>query len=137
MVQQWTLRIQVKCYPNPGQETIEYVLCNNVLNKVIHRKRDIRGTKMNEEAYYISLIEGLKKARMYIANGISVYTNYELVCRYMKGIYQDRKANLKPLHVEARTIVGEFHFLRSTNIQILIGFQLNYWLGKCQLQGGV
>ena len=109
MVQQWTLFIHVKCYPNPRHATIEYVLSNNVLNKVIHRKRDIPRTTTNNEDYYIALIEGLKTTRMYRANGISVYTNSELVCRKMIGIYQVRKANLKPLHVEARTIVFEFH----------------------------
>ena len=80
------------------------------MNEVIHIKRDIPGTKTNNEAYYISLIEGLKTTRMYRANGISVYTNSELVCRKMKGIYQVRKVNSKPLHVEVRTIAGEFHF---------------------------
>ena len=83
---------------------------NNVLNEVIHRKRDIRGTTTNNEAYYIALIEGLRTIRMYKANGISVYTNSKLVCIQMKGIYQVRKGNLKPLHVEARAIAGEFDF---------------------------
>ena len=82
--EEWNLCIQVKCYPNPGQETIEYVMCNNVLNEVIHGKRDIRGTTTNNEAYYISLIEGLKTSRMYRANGIFFYTNSELLCSQMK-----------------------------------------------------
>ena len=100
----------MKCYPNPGHATIEYFMHSNVLNEVIHKKREIRGTSKNNEDYYISLIEGLKTARMYRANGIPVYTNSKLVCRKMKGIYQVRKGNLEPLHVEARTIAGEFHF---------------------------
>ena len=129
MVQEWTLCIQVTCYPSPRQETIEYVLCNIVLNKLIHRKREIRGTTSNNEAYYIALIEGLKITKMYRANGISVYTNSELVCSQMKGIYQVRKGNLKPLHVEARTIVGEFHFftinhhsnINRISVKLLVG----------------
>ena len=100
----------MKCYPNPGHATIEYVLRNNVLNKVIHRKREICGTTTNNEAYYINLIEGLKTTRMYRANGISVYTNSELVCRKMKGIYHVRKGILKLVHAEERTIAGEFQF---------------------------
>ena len=110
MVQKWTLCIQVKCCPNHGHATIEYVLRNNVLDEVIHKKREIHGTTTNNEAYYIALIEGIKTTKMYRANGISVYTNSELICSQMKGIYQVRKGNLKPLHVEARTIAAEFHF---------------------------
>ena len=129
MVQEWTFCIQVKCCPNPGYATIEYVLRNNVLNKVIHRKRDICGTTTNNEAYYIDLIEGLKAAIIHRANGISVYTNFELVCRQMKGIYQVRKRNLKSLHVEARTIAGKFHFfmidhhsdINRMSVELLVG----------------
>ena len=92
-------------------------------------KREIRGTTMDNEAYYIALIEGLKIARMYRANGISVYTNSELVCRQMKGIYQVRKVKLKLLHVEARITVGEFHFftishhsdINTMSVELLVG----------------
>ena len=83
---------------------------NNVLNEVIHGKREIHGTTTNNEAYYIAIIEGLKTARMYKANGISVSTNSKLVCIQMEGSCQVRKGNLKSLHVEARTIAIEFHF---------------------------
>ena len=82
----------------------------NVLSEVIHIKRDIPGKTTNNEAYYIALIEAIKTIRMYRANGIYVYTNSELVCRKMKGIYQVRKGNLELLHVEARTIASEFQF---------------------------
>ena len=66
---------------------------------------------------------------MYRANGISIYTNSELVCRQMKGIYQVRKANLKLLHVEARNIAPEFHFftinhhldINRMSVELLVG----------------
>ena len=65
---------------------------------------------MNNKPYYIALIKWIKTFKMYRANGISVYTNSEIICVQIKGIYQLRKGNLKPLHVEARTIAAEFHF---------------------------
>ena len=91
----------MSCYPNPGQAIIEYVLRNNFLNDAFQRKREIRGRTTNNEAYYIVLIEGLKIAKMYSANDICVYTNSELLCNQMKGLYQVRKNNLISLHVEA------------------------------------
>ena len=91
MVQEWTLCIQVSCYPNPGQAIIEYVLHNNFLNDAFQRKRKIRGRTTNNEAYYIVLIEGLKTIKMYSANDICVYTNSLFLCNQMKGIYQVRK----------------------------------------------
>ena len=109
MVQEWTLCIQVSYYPNLGQANIEYVLRNNFLNDVFQRKREIRRRTMNNEAYYIALIEGLKTTKMYSANDICVYTNSLLLCNQMNGIYQVRKMNLIPIHVEAKTIVVEFH----------------------------
>ena len=105
----------MSCYPNPGQAIIEYVLRNNFLNDVFQRKREIRGRTMNNEAYYIVLIEGLKTTKMYSANDICVYTNSLLLCNQMNGIYQVRKMNLIPIHVEARTIAAEFHSFTITH----------------------
>ena len=109
MVQEWTLCIQVSYNPNPGQAIIEYVLRNNFLNDAFQRKREIRGRTMNKETYYIELIQGIKTTKMYSANDICVYTNSLLLCNQMKGIYQVRKINLIPLHVEVRTNVAKFN----------------------------
>ena len=51
----------------------------------------------------------------------------------MKGIYQVRKANLKLLHIEARTIAGEFHFftishhsdINMMSVELLVGEMSN------------
>ena len=63
MVENCTLCIEVFCYPNPRQAMITYVLCNIVINKIFQRKRDVTGMTTNNEAYYITLIEGLGIAR--------------------------------------------------------------------------
>ena len=110
MVQEWALCIQVKFYLNPEHVTIEYVMRNNVWNEVIHRKREMHGTTTNNEAYYIALIEWLQTTKMYRSNFIYVYTNFEHICIKIKGIYQVRKRNLKPLCVEERTIATKFQF---------------------------
>ena len=63
MVQRWKLYIEVSCYPNLGQSIISYVLHNMALNHVLQTKREVRGKTTNNEAYYISLVEGIKKKK--------------------------------------------------------------------------
>ena len=137
MVQEWTLCIQVSCYPNPGQAIIEYVLCNNFLNDAFQRKREIRGRTTINEAYYIALLEGLKTAKMYSANDICVYTNSLLLCNQMKGIYQVRKMNLLPLHVEARTIAAEFHSFTITHQSNINRMFVDLLFAEMSTSGGV
>ena len=59
MVEKWTLCIDVSCYPNPGNAVITYVLSNIATSKIVQRKMNISGRKINNEEYYIALIEGL------------------------------------------------------------------------------
>ena len=80
MVQKWTLCIEVSCYPKLGQAIITYVFHNMTLNHVLHTKREVYGNTTNNEAYYISLVEGLKAAKKYGVNDIVVLTNSELIC---------------------------------------------------------
>ena len=68
-----------------------------------------RRTKKNE-AYYIALIEGLRTTREYGSNAIVVFTNSELVCNQMKGMYQVKKERLKQLHGKANNIVRKNYF---------------------------
>ena len=70
-------------------------------NHLFHGKREVRGMTKNNEAYYIDLVEGLKGEKQHDVNDIEVFTNSELICNQMKGIYRVRADNLKPLHREA------------------------------------
>lgn len=108
MVEKWTLCIEVSCYPNPWKVVITYVVCNSVTNKVLQRKINVPGRTTNNEAYYIALIEGIGTTREYGPNGIVVFTNSELVCNQMKGMYQVKKERLKQPDVEENIIVSQF-----------------------------
>jgi ribonuclease HI len=88
MVQKWALSIEVSCYPNLGQAVITYVLHNKALNHVLQSHRKVYGRTTNNEAYYIALVEELKTMKKHGANHIVVFTNSELICNQMKGIYQ-------------------------------------------------
>jgi ribonuclease HI len=108
MVHKWTLCLEVSCCPNPGQAKIKYVIYNNASNQVVQRTRDVYGRTTNNEAYYIALVEGLKDAKKYGAKDIVVYTNSELICNQMKGLYQVRAIDLKPIHKEATIQAARF-----------------------------
>ena len=87
MVEKWKLCIEVSCYQNLGKALITYVLSNIATSKVFQMKMNIPGRTINNEAYYIGFIEGLGTAMEYGSNGILVFTNSELVCNQMNGMY--------------------------------------------------
>ena len=91
MVEKWTLCIEVSCHPNPGQATVKYVLYNPARNHVVHRNIDLHGRTTNNEAYYITLIEGLKEAKNNVLNDIAIYMNSQLICNQLNGIFEVRK----------------------------------------------
>ena len=93
----WTLCIEVFFFPNTGQAMIRYIIYNNELNHTLEIKKYVCGTTTNNEVYYISLVEGLKEEKTCDTNYILVYTNSQLICNQMQGIYQVRKDNIKPL----------------------------------------
>ena len=49
-------------------------------NHLFHGKREVPGMMTNNEAYYITLVEGLKEAKQHDVNDIEVFTNSELIC---------------------------------------------------------
>lgn len=104
MVQKWHLCIEVSCFPNPSRAVIKFVLYNMGTNHLFHGKREVPGMTTNNEAYYIALVERLKEAKQHDVNDIEVFTNSELICNQMKGIYPVRKDNLQPLHNESNKL---------------------------------
>ena len=50
----------------------------------------------------------METTREYGSNGIVVFTNSELMCNQMKGIYQVKRERLKQLHGKANNIVSQF-----------------------------
>lgn len=53
--------MEVACRPNIGQYVVKYLLHNVAINNVLHRKIEVHGGTKYNEAYYISLVEGLKE----------------------------------------------------------------------------
>ena len=86
------------------------MLYNPARNHVVHRNIDLHGRTTNNEAYYISLVEGLKEAKNNFVNDIAAYMNSQLICNQLNGIFEVRKANLKPLYTEARMWSSHFKY---------------------------
>jgi len=119
MVQKWRLCIEVSCFPNSGRAVVKFVLYNMETNHLFNGKREVLGMTTNNEAYYIALVEGLKEAKQHDVSDIEVFTNSELICNQMKGIYRVRKDNLKPLHKEAINWSCQFqHFTINHSVDI-------------------
>lgn len=109
MVEKWTLCIEVSCRPNLGRASLKFVLHNGAKNHVIYRIWEVQGKTTNNEAYYITLVAGLKEAKHNGVNNITVLTNSDLICNHMEGIYNVRADNLKPLYREAKIWSARFN----------------------------
>ncbi len=66
------------------------------------------GDNTNNYAEYMGLILGLKRARAMGIKELQILADSELLVRQLKGEYQVKAANLKPLHEEAKALLGAF-----------------------------
>ena len=73
-------------------------------------------------------------AREYGLNGIVVFTNSELVCNQMKGLYQVKKERLKQLHGKANNIVSQFQFFSIRHCTNVNKIHTNLWCGAMPIQ---
>ena len=113
---------------------ITYVLCNIATNKVLQRKMNISGRTKNNEVYYIAFIEGLGTTREYGSNGIVVFTNFELVCNQMKGVYQVNKERIKKMHGKEKNIVRQFQFFSIRNFANVNKMSVDILCGEIPIQ---
>ncbi len=66
------------------------------------------GDNTNNYAEYMGLILGLKRARAMGIKELEILADSELLVKQLNGEYQVKAANLKPLHDEARALLGAF-----------------------------
>jgi ribonuclease HI len=66
------------------------------------------GDNTNNYAEYMGLILGLKRAKAMGIKELQVLADSELLVKQLNGEYQVKAANLKPLHDEARALLGAF-----------------------------
>ena len=79
------------------------------------------GTATNNQAEYMALIEGLRKAAEWRPDRIEVYMDSQLVVEQLAGRYRVKNSDLKPLHAQAVALLASFpkssvtHVLREKN----------------------
>lgn len=66
------------------------------------------GTATNNQAEYLALIEGLRRATEWSPERLEVYLDSQLVVEQLAGRYKVRSAELKPLHREALMLLAGF-----------------------------
>lgn len=95
------------CYPNPRRAIVTFVLYNHATKHCIERKKSREGLQIRRHTIF-PLSKGWKRKKNIGLNDITILTNLELICKEMKGTYQVRKDNLKPLYKEAKIQSCEF-----------------------------
>jgi len=79
------------------------------------------GTATNNQAEYLGLIEGLRKAAEWHPQRLEVYLDSQLVVEQLAGRYRVKNSDLRPLHREAVDVLESFpeytvtHVLREKN----------------------
>lgn len=92
---------------NPGPAGIGIVLTDMLGNELEARGEAI-GNRTNNEAEYRALLRGLELAAAHHASELEVRTDSELMARQLRGTYQVKAANLKPLFVQAQKALARF-----------------------------
>lgn len=87
---------------------MKYVFYNVARNHVLHINIEVQERTINNEGYYISLVEGLKEVKNYVVNGITIFTNSQLICNQINDIHEVQKHNLERLCKEAIMWISQF-----------------------------
>lgn len=101
-----TLMVDGGSRGNPGPAAIGAVI--KVNGEVVAEISECIGVATNNEAEYMALIAGAKKALEYGSDSIHVKADSLLVAKQLLGQYKVKSANIKPLHAEAVRLLKAF-----------------------------
>lgn len=93
---------------NPGPAGIGVVIYNSQ-KKVIKKYKGFLGTKTNNEAEYMAVLQALKKAEGIKADEIQIFMDSELVARQLNSIYKVKQPHLQELLLQVRNLEQNFH----------------------------
>ena len=106
---------------NPGPAGVGVVILQD--GSPVKNLHKFIGNTTNNVAEYTALIYALQEAIILKANRVKVYSDSELLCRQIAGIYKVRHINLKPLFEQAKHLAGSLssfeikHIPRTENQQ--------------------
>jgi len=92
---------------NPGKAAYAFMVCTED-DKVVKKGSRFLGTMTNNEAEYRGLIAALKEAKELGATDVSITMDSELVVKQVRGEYQMKAENLRPLLEEVRSVLDQF-----------------------------
>lgn len=92
---------------NPGQAGAGIVLCRADGSQIDSMSVPL-GIKTNNEAEYLALINGLKRAKEVGIQRLKVFSDSELLVKQMRGEYQIKSKKILPLVFEAARLRRDF-----------------------------
>ena len=92
---------------NPGPAAIGVVVRNDD-GAVVEAVGETIGRETNNVAEYKAMLRGLELALAHGADEVEMIGDSELIIRQIEGRYKVKKADLKPLHAEAKELLGKF-----------------------------
>jgi len=100
---------------NPGPAGAGAVIISPA-GHVVAKVGKFLGDNTNNYAEYMGLILGLRRARAMGIKELDVLSDSELLVRQLNGEYQVKADNLRPLHEEAKALLGAFSEIRVSHI---------------------
>jgi ribonuclease HI len=105
----------VTCFTRTGATRAGAVLIGED-GQVIERLGRYLGERTNNQAEYRGCILGLERAKQLGASDVEVYADSELLVRQLAGQYKVKNEGLKPLHLEAQSLLRSFRRFKLTHI---------------------
>jgi ribonuclease HI len=100
---------------NPGPAGAGAVIVNPD-GHIVAKIGKFLGESTNNVAEYMGLILGLKRAKAMGIKELDVYSDSELLVRQLAGEYAVKADHLRPLHDEARALLGAFSTIQVRHI---------------------
>ena len=92
---------------NPGPAAIGVVVRNDD-GAVVEAVGETIGRQTNNVAEYKAMLRGIELALAHGADEVEMIGDSELIIRQIEGRYKVKKADLKPLHAEAKEMLSKF-----------------------------
>lgn len=104
-----TIHIDGASRGNPGQSSCAFVIEKKGV--IIEEKSKFLGVKTNNQAEYMGLLMAMERIIEMKEKDVILYSDSELLVKQLKGYYQVKSENLKPLYrqfLQLRKELGSF-----------------------------
>jgi len=95
------------CRGNPGKAGIGIIIKQG--EKILLEVSDYINHTTNNIAEYMAFIRALEEALILGITEVTSYADSELMVRQIKGEYQVKNEGLKPLFIQAKSLIKRFH----------------------------